>query len=75
MLISYGRSSEKILTLESSELHKKTSTRSETIVTLAGVSSNAAWKEEVSNQKLAAPYIHRQLREVDEANLLDEEDH
>ncbi|CAL5397945.1 unnamed protein product [Camellia sinensis] len=30
-------------------------------------------RREVSNQKLAAQYIHRQLREADEANLLDEE--
>ncbi|XP_057489220.1 uncharacterized protein LOC130775123 isoform X4 [Actinidia eriantha] len=30
--------------------------------------------EEVGNQKLAAQYIQRELREADEANLLDEED-
>ncbi|KAK9288970.1 hypothetical protein L1049_017441 [Liquidambar formosana] len=31
-------------------------------------------REEVGNQKLIAQYIHRELREADEANLLDEED-
>ena len=29
--------------------------------------------EEVGNKKLAAQYIHRELRGADEANLLDEE--
>lgn len=41
---------------------------------LAAGSFSQTIAEEVGNQKLAAQYIQRELREADEANLLDEED-
>ncbi|CAL5413211.1 unnamed protein product [Camellia sinensis] len=41
---------------------------------LAAGSFSQTIAEEVGNQKLAAQYIQRELREADDANLLDEED-
>eukprot|EP00261_Vitis_vinifera_P034488 XP_019075731.1 PREDICTED: uncharacterized protein LOC100855402 isoform X3 [Vitis vinifera] len=41
---------------------------------LAAGSFSPIITEDVSQEKLAAQYIHRELREADEANLLDEED-
>ncbi|XP_022873417.1 uncharacterized protein LOC111392329 isoform X2 [Olea europaea var. sylvestris] len=41
---------------------------------LAAGSISHTLAEEVDRQKLAAKYLHRELREADEANLLDEED-
>lgn len=41
---------------------------------LAAESVSQTIAEDVGHQKLAAQYIHRELREADEANFLDEED-
>ncbi|GAB4843553.1 hypothetical protein Ancab_013516 [Ancistrocladus abbreviatus] len=41
---------------------------------LAAGSFSQTMTEEVGHQKLVAQYIHRELNEADEANLLDEED-